>query len=83
MIPVKTDYSNIHYTAEGCEDLPATLCKTPDGTIEAETVWELSDEELAQIINNRRVYLYVYGGHVPPVALFTESQIIHTDGGKL
>lgn len=81
MTPVKTEYSNINYIAEGCGDLPATLCKTSDGTIEAETVWELSEEELAQVIKDRRVYLYVYGGHVPPVALFTKSQIIHTDGG--
>ena len=81
MIPVITEYSNIKYTAKGCRDLPATLCKNSDGTIETETVWELSEEELAQIIKNKRVYLYVYGGHVPPVALYTESQIIHTDGG--
>ena len=56
MKPVKTDYSNITYVADGCGDLPATVCHnlTMDRT-EIETVWELTDEEVQQITENRRI----------------------------
>lgn len=80
MKPVKTEYSNITFTQEGCGDLPATLCQTSDGIKETETVWELSDKELKQIIKNRRVYVYMYGHFMPPIVLFSESQLIRPDG---
>ena len=73
MRPVKAEYSNITYTAEGCFDLPAALCKNDDGTIDVETIWELSDAELEQVKKNRRIYLYIKGRQVPPVMLSTES----------
>lgn len=76
MQPIKTGYSNITFTAEGCRDLPATLCRTHEGEDQIETVWELSDEELKQIIKDRRVFVYLHGHHVPALALFTKSQLI-------
>ena len=46
MNPIRTDYSNITYVAEGCDDLPATLAKNTSGRDEVETCWELTDEEV-------------------------------------
>ena len=71
MQPVRTDYSNITYVAEGCFDLPATLAEDEKGA-EIETVWELTDEEIEQIRKGRRVYLYVKGRAMPPVFLAAE-----------
>ena len=83
MTPIRTEHSNITYTAEGCYDLPATLVKLPDGHEEVETVWELTDEEIEQIIQNRKVYLYIIGRSVPPVCLATEACIeVEREGGK-
>lgn len=76
MVPVRTEYSNITYKAEGCNDLPATIVKDPDGTEGVETVWELTDEELEQINKDRRVYLYVTGRQVPPLLMATKSEIV-------
>lgn len=32
MTPIRTDYSNATYTAEGCFDLPATIASRQDGS---------------------------------------------------
>lgn len=80
MIPVKTEYANIVFTAEGCEDLPGTLAVNENGTPEIETCWELSTEELEQVNKTGRIYLYVMGRSIPPMALTTASQI--TFGGE-
>ena len=76
MTPVKTEYANIIFTAEGCKDLPGTLAVNENGTHEIETCWELSPEELEQVNKTGRIYLYVVGRSIPPVALTTESQLI-------
>ena len=73
MQPVRTEYSNITYVADGCLDLPATICQRPEGKEVIETVWELSDEELEQVMKDRRIYLYIMGRQVPPVLLSAES----------
>lgn len=75
MTPIRTDYSNVTYTAEGCFDLPATIANRQDGSQEIESVWELTDKELEQIIKDRRVYLYIMGRQMPPVFLSTQSYI--------
>ena len=76
MIPVKTDYSNVVFTADGCEDLPATLAVNENGVPEIETCWTLSDEELAQVNKDRRIFLYVMGRSIPPVLLTAASQLV-------
>ena len=74
MKAIRTEYSNITYTAEGCFDLPATILDNPQtGGQEVETVWELSDEELERVKKDKRIYLYIMGTRVPPVLLSTES----------
>lgn len=75
MTPIRTDYSNVTYTAEGCFDLPATIASRQDGSQEVETVWELTDEELEQINKDRRVYLYIMGRQMPPVFLSVRSEL--------
>ena len=75
MTPIRTDYSNVTYTAEGCFDLPATIADRQDGSQEVETVWELTDEELEQINKDRRVYLYIMGRQMPPVFLSVKSEL--------
>ena len=75
MIPVRTDYSNVTYTAEGCFDLPATIARLPEGHEEVETVWELTDEELAEVQRTGKIYMYILGRSVPPISLTTESCI--------
>lgn len=75
MTPIRTDYSNAVYTAEGCFDLPATIASRQDGSQEVETVWELTDEELEQINKDRRVYLYIMGRQMPPVFLSVKSEL--------
>lgn len=75
MTPIRTDYSNATYTADGCFDLPATIASRQDGSQEVETVWELTDEELEQINKDRRVYLYIMGRQMPPVFLSVRSEL--------
>ena len=80
MKPVKTEYSNIIFVADGCGDLPATICQNLTlNRSEIETVWELSDEEIKQITESRRLYVYISGKSVPPMAICTEPQLIFAD----
>lgn len=80
MKPVKTEYSNIIFVADGCGDLPATICQNLTlNRSEIETVWEPSDEEIKQIMESRRLYVYISGKSVPPMAICTESQLVFTD----
>lgn len=76
MNPIRTDYSNITYVAEGCNDLPATLTKNPFGQDEVETCWELTDEEVEQVMKDKRVFLHIMGRSVPPLYMTTESDVI-------
>lgn len=76
MKPVKTEYSNITFVAEGCGDLPATLFLHPEGHEEVETCWELSDADIERILRDRRIYLYTVGRSVPPMAITAQSILV-------
>ena len=76
MIPIQMDYSNITYVADGCRDLPATLFIDRNGNYEVETVWDLTDEEVEQIVKSKRLYLYIMGASVPPLLLTTEQSTL-------
>lgn len=78
MRPIKTDYSNITFTAPGCFDLPATIAQRADGAKEIETVWELNDAEITQIVKDRKLYLYIMGGSMPPVYLSVRPELVST-----
>ncbi len=79
MRPIKTDYSNIVFSAPGCFDLPATIAQRADGAKEVETVWELNDNEIAQINKDRKLYLYIMGGSMPPVYLSVRPELVPKD----
>lgn len=74
MIPIKTYYSNITFSAESCKNLPGTLIHNENGYDEIETCWELSEEELNQIIQTGRIYLYIMDRLIPPVMLSVTSK---------
>ncbi len=78
MIPVKTDTTNTVLTLDSCEDLPGTQYAYEDGTPGIETCWELSPEEVKQLVEaeHPRIYLYTLGLTVPPLFLSTECKII-------
>ena len=79
MKPIRTEYSNITYTAEGCDDLPATRCVSPSGKEEVEVCLELIDEEVEQVIRNKKVYLYIMGRSVlndPPKMVYRSTMAI-------
>ena len=75
MIPIKTYYSNIIFSAEGCKDLHGTLIHNEDGTVEIETCWKLSEEELKHITQSGCIYLYTMGRWIPPVILSVTSKV--------
>ena len=83
MIPVKTKHSNLTLVAEGCGDLPATLVINSAGQEELETCWELSDDDLKHIIENRKIYLYTMGRTVPPMLITSESLIEEAEKGSV
>ena len=75
MIPVKTKHSNLTLIDEDCGELPATLVINNAGQKELETCWELSDDDLKHIIENRKIYIYTMGLTVPPMLITAESLI--------
>ena len=75
MIPIKTYYSNIIFSAEGCKDLYGTLIHNEDGTDEIETCWKLSEDELKHIAQSRCIYLCTMGRWIPPLMLTVKSKV--------
>ena len=83
MKPVRTETTNAVYTLEGCNDLPVTKYINVDNHEEGvESVWELTPEEIEQVQQTGKVYLYIQGQVVPPVLLTTESMVFFQDEGK-
>lgn len=82
MKPVETSTCNAVYTLEGCNDLPVTkYINANNGEEGVESVWELTPDEIKQIQETGKVYLYIQGAAVPPVLLTTESQIYFQEEG--
>ena len=76
MKPVKTETCNAIYTLEGYNDLPATQYINADtGEDGVESCWELTPDEIKQVQETGKIYLYIQGNIVPPVLLTTESCI--------
>lgn len=80
--PVKTETCNAVLTLEGCQDLPVTRYINADNNEEGvESCWELTPDEIKQIQETGKVYLYIQGNTIPPVLLTTESCIyIESEG---
>lgn len=82
MKPVETSTCNAVYTLEGCNDLPVTkYINANNGEEGVESVWELTPDEIKQVQETGKVYLYIQGAAVPPVLLTTESQIYFQEEG--
>ncbi len=64
MKPVDFPESNVTLVADDCNDLPAF--QDSDGYI---TCWELSGDELYQILQSKRVWLHVLTDKHPPIIL--------------
>ncbi len=80
MKPIRTETTNAVYTCEGCEDLPVTKYINMNNNEEGvESVWELTPEEIEQVKETGRIYLYMQGEVVPPVFLTTESVVVFLD----
>ena len=76
MEPVRTENTNAVFMADGCNDLPGTIYTCDDGISKGiETCWEISEEELEQIIKSRRIFVYMVGCRVSPMFLSATSEI--------
>lgn len=64
--PVDFEERNVTFVAEQCGDLPAHQAED-----QITTCWEVSDEMLQEITDNRRVWLTVFAKGQPPVLLFS------------
>jgi len=68
---VEFEESNKVFVAPGCNDLPAHVAEGcedhPEVKAEIITCWELSGEELAEVLQTKRIWLFVRGTDQPPV----------------
>lgn len=74
MKAIKTPTTNRVYVAEGCNDLPATVHKIGKDTY-TEACFELTPQEISQIIATRKIYYSVLGDQIIPMMLHTESYV--------
>lgn len=76
MTPIKTLITNAVYVAEGCEDLPATQgeMQTDAGPIPiVETAWQLSTDEIEEVVRTGRVYVRFIGTNIIPLCASTKG----------
>ena len=76
MNPIRTLTTNALYVAEGCEDLPATQgeMQTDAGPIPiVETAWELSVDEIEEVVRTGRVYVRFIGTSIIPLCASTKG----------
>ena len=72
MIPVKTESTNMNLVAPDCYDLPVRVYANQEmKTAVFESCWELTDEEIAAIVEHKCIYLTIVGTRHPPVRLST------------
>lgn len=70
MKPVDQPHSQL-LTAPGCFPLPAVLITYADGVQSVVSAWELSAEEVADVVKSGRLWLEIRGITQPPVLLTT------------
>ena len=74
MEAIKTPTSNRIYGAEGCKDLPVTVHNI-GSDVYIEACFELTPNEISQIIATRKIYYSVLGDTIIPMMLHTESYV--------
>ncbi len=79
MKPVKELYYNDVLKApkdsENVDDLPIARIKFNDGQQAVESCWELTDEELQEVLKSKKVYFTCMGKTHPPIILSTKTLI--------
>lgn len=74
MEAIKTPTTNRVYVAEGCQDPPVTVHRIGKDTY-TEACFELTANEISQIIATRKIYYSVLGDTIIPMMLHTESYV--------
>lgn len=74
MEATKTLTTNRIYGAEGCKNLPVTVHKIGND-VYTEACFELTPNEISQIIATRKIYYSVLGDTIIPMMLHTESYV--------
>ena len=71
MKPIKAEGTNAIFGAEGYEKLPAQVYEESglDGEKCIQTVWELDDEDIRILTENKRIYVSVVGETIQPICL--------------
>ncbi|MFZ1591974.1 MAG: hypothetical protein WAT27_07805 [Chitinophagales bacterium] len=77
MKPVTFKEANMKFVAPADQpqvgDLPAFVGNNQEGSPVIISKWELSEEEVQQIVANKSIYLVVSGQGMPPLSMHTET----------
>lgn len=77
MKPVTFKEANMKFVAPADQpevgDLPAFVGNDQEGSPVIISKWELSEEEVKQIVKNKLIYLVVAGQGMPPLSMHTET----------
>lgn len=81
MIPIETNTTNCILKGSTPEvmDLPVTRYQTEDGFYAVQSCWQLSDEELQEVINSGKIFFAIYGSTHPPICISTEPIVKGVD----
>lgn len=82
MKPVNTETTNAILKGtegSGVIDLPITRLQGPNGEPMVESCWELSEEELKEVINGEKVYFLCMGHTHPPILISSSSAVEECD----
>ncbi|MDF2906828.1 MAG: hypothetical protein K0R34_2149 [Herbinix sp.] len=73
MTPVRTETTNciLRGNTPDVMDLPVTQYETDDGILATQSCFELSEEEIREVIRSGRIYFSLYGNAHPPICLST------------
>lgn len=77
MKPIITNTTNciLKGTSEDVQDLPVTRLEYRDGTHAVESCWELSKEEISQVVKTGKLYFLCLGNTHPPILPKVEPEI--------
>lgn len=75
MIPVRTETTNCILIGSSPDviDLPVTQFRWNESVPAVQSCWQLSDDELQEVIKTGKIYFSVWGNTHPPICLSTSS----------
>ena len=81
MIPVKTGTTNciLKGPSPDVMDLPVTRYQWNDNTSAVQSCWQLSDDEIQEVIKTGKIYFSVWGNTHPPICLSTVPFVEEVD----